>query len=106
MFLPQFRAHNFVAMGFKSVYALFKNIDLRAEVYGFQPFNQIMKTENNKPEYGKNFADRYYIVSGCFVYHAPFSSMSICLNYYDNAEEPFSFNINIGYFIFNKRPFE
>ncbi|MCD4664876.1 MAG: patatin-like phospholipase family protein [Bacteroidales bacterium] len=106
LFLSEFRAHNFVAIGIKFIFNLYKNLDFRAEGYGFQPFQAILKTEDNKATYGKEFSNRYYIASNCLVYHAPFGPVSMCLNYYDQAEEPFSFNINIGFLIFNKRPFE
>jgi len=106
LFLSEFRAHNYVTMGMKFIFSLYKNLDLRLEGYGFQPFQAIIKTEDNKTIYGKEFSDRYFISSNCLVYHAPFGPISMCLNYYDQAEEPFSFNINIGYLIFNRRPFE
>jgi len=106
IFLPQFRAFNYAAVGLKFIFRLFKKLDFRAEGYAFLPYNAILKTEDNKPEYGEELSNRYYIASGSLVYHAPFGPVSICLNYYDQADEPFSFNINIGYLIFNKKPFD
>jgi len=106
IFLPQFRANNYAAVGLQGILSIFKNLDLRTEAYLFQPFKEIKQSEDNKAYYGKEFSDRYYIFSGCFVYHAAFGPISMCFNYYDQADEPFSFNINIGYFIFNKRPFQ
>jgi NTE family protein len=106
LFLPQFRAHNFFAFGAKFIYTILKNLDFRAEAYIFQPYQEIIKTENNQAQYGDNFAKRYYIGSGSVVFHAPIGPISMCLNYYDQADDPFSFNINIGFFIFNKRPFQ
>jgi NTE family protein len=106
IFLPQFRAHNYVAAGLKLVFNLYQNLEFRSEGYIFQPFKEIIKTPGNKADYGKEFSNRYYMAGGSFVYHAAFGPISICLNYYDQADEPFSFNINIGYFIFNKKPFQ
>ncbi|OQX81818.1 MAG: hypothetical protein B6D61_00100 [Bacteroidetes bacterium 4484_249] len=106
IFLPQFRANNYIAGGLKLIFNLFQNLDFRTEGYVFQPFKEIIKTPDNKVVYGEEFSNRYYLAAGSFVYHAPFGPISICLNYYDHADEPFSFNINIGYFIFNKKPFQ
>lgn len=105
-FLPQFRSHNYGAAGIMAIYTIFKNFDFRAEGYIFQPYREIKKSENNKAVYGEIFSDRSYILSGTFVYHAAFGPISMCFNYYDRAEEPFSFSLNIGYYIFNKRPFQ
>jgi NTE family protein len=105
IFLPQFRAFNYVAAGVKVVMPIIKNLNFRLEAYGFQPFQEITKDEDNKAAFGEDFSSRYYIGSGNMVYHAPFGPLSMSLNYFDNAEEPWSFSINIGYIIFNKRPY-
>ncbi len=106
LFLPQFRAHTFAAVGLMGIFKIIKNLEFHAESYVFQPWQEIKKNDKNKAIYGKELSARYFIFSGSFVYHAAFGPISMCLNYYDQANEPFSFNINIGYFIFNKRPFQ
>jgi len=105
IFLPQFRAYDYFAFGAKAIFNLLKNIDFRAEAYIFQPYQEILQDEVGKAYFGDVFSNRFYIGSGSVVFHSPIGPISMCLNYYDQADEPFSFNINIGYFIFNKRPF-
>jgi NTE family protein len=105
IFLPQFRAFNYAGIGLKSIFPVIKNMDFRAEGYVFQPFREIKKTETNEARLGQDLATRYYIVSGRFIYHAPFGPISASLDYYDSSDEPIVFNINIGYYIFNRRPF-
>lgn len=105
IFLTQFRANNFLAGGVKMIFTFIRNLDFRAEGYIFQPEKEILNGPDNKAVYGPEFSKRYYIAAGSLVYHAPFGPVSICLNYYDQADDPYSFNVNIGYFIFNKRPF-
>lgn len=105
-FLPQFRAHNFGALGAKFIVNFMKNFDLRLEGYAFQPYKEIFSSEDHKAQYGEAFSNRFFIGSGSMVYHAPFGPVSMSLNYYDNAEENFSFSVNLGYYIFNKRPFQ
>lgn len=104
IFLPQFRAHTYFAFGGKAIFNLLKNLDFRAEAYVFQPYEEILRNEDNKAYYGPAFSARYFIGSGSVVFHSPIGPISMCLNYYDHADESFSFNLNIGYFIFNKRP--
>jgi NTE family protein len=105
IFLPQFRAYDYFAFGAKAIFNLLKNLDFRAEAYIFQPYQEILQDEVGKAYFGDVFSNRFYIGSGSVVFHSPIGPISMCLNYYDQADEPFSFNINIGYFIFNKRPF-
>ncbi len=105
-FQPEFRAHNYGAFGAKLIINVFKNIDMRLEGYAFQPYKEILRTENNKAKDGEPFSNRYYMGSGMLVYHAPFGPLSMSLNYYDQAEENLSFSVNIGFYIFNKKPFQ
>lgn len=105
IFLPQFRAHTFFAFGLKGILHPVKNFDFRAEAYVFQPYRVMRKSEENKVEFGDPFDKRYYIVSTRLVYHAPFGPIAMSLNYYDQMEEPFVFNISLGYYIFNKKAF-
>lgn len=106
MFLPQFRAFNYFAGGLKLIIQAFNNLDFRTEAYIFQPYNEILKTEDNKAALGPVLSNRFYIFSGRAVYHAPFGPISLSVDYYDAANEPWIFNLNIGYYIFNKRPFK
>ncbi|MBN1338187.1 MAG: patatin-like phospholipase family protein [Bacteroidales bacterium] len=106
LFLPQFRSYNFAALGLKNVFLLNKNLDLRLEAYGFQPFSQISKKDDNTVELGKIFSNRYYMASVTMVYHLPFGPASLGVNWYDGSDEPFTFNFNLGFIIFNNRPFE
>jgi NTE family protein len=105
IFLPQFRAFNYVALGAKVIVPIVKNLSFRLEGYGFQPFQEILKDDDNKAVFGEDFSTRYFIGSGNLVYQAPFGPISMSMNYFDSAEEPWSFSINIGYIIFNKRPY-
>jgi NTE family protein len=105
IFLPQFRAFNFAGAGLKTIFPIIKNLDLRAEGYVFQPFREVKKTDSNEATLGKDLVTRHYVFSGRFVYHAQFGPISASLDYYDSADEPVVFNINIGYYIFNRRPF-
>lgn len=105
IFLPQFRAHNFAGGGLQFIIPIIKNMDFRMEGYIFQPYREILKTADNKATYSDIFANQYYNFSSRLTYHAPFGPISTSVNYYDQAEEPYVFNINIGYYLFNKRPF-
>lgn len=105
IFLPQFRAFNYFAGGVKVIVPIIKNLNFRLEAYGFQPFQEILSDEDHNVVFGGDFSARYFIGSGNLVYHAPFGPINMSLNYFDGSEEPWSFSINIGYIIFNKRPF-
>ena len=106
IFLTPFRAYNYGGFGLKSIFDIFKNFDVRIEGYVFQPYQEILKDDKGDAFFGPEFSSQSYIGSGSLIYHAPFGPVSMSFNYYEGAEEPFNFNINIGYLIFNKKPLE
>jgi NTE family protein len=103
LFLPQFRAHTFFAFGLKGVLHPMRNLDFRAEAFVFQPYREILETPENKVDFSEPFSDQYYIFSTRLVFHAPFGPIAMGVNYFDQLEEPFVFNIALGYYLFNRR---
>lgn len=103
LFQDEFRAHQFMSAGLKLVYSITNSVDFRLENYIFQPVNEILPGEGVSPVYSEDFLKRFYIGSGSAVFHSPLGPVSISLNYYDQREEPWSWIINFGYLIFNKR---
>jgi len=102
LFLPKYRAYNYGAVGMKFIIDLYKKIDLRIEGYLFQPYQEILSTEDGKAEYGSEFAYRSVIASSSVVWHSPLGPLSLSVNYYDRNNENFSFFFNFGYIIFNQ----
>jgi NTE family protein len=105
IFLQQYRAHNYLAGGLNVIFTILKNLEFRTEGYLFQPYREILRTDDNKPVYSDVLSRQYLAFSARMVYHAPFGPISTSMNYIEDSDDPVSFNINIGYFIFNKRPF-
>ncbi len=106
LFLPKFRAHNYAAVGFSSIFKIAKKIDFRFGGYAFQPHKEILKQNNYTASYGKAYDKRYFIATSSLIYHSFIGPISMNLNYYDNNSNVFSFSFNIGYIIFNKKAIE
>jgi NTE family protein len=102
-FLPQFRAHKYVAGGLMGVFHLSKSLDLRAEAYAFNAFGQLEPSSLNLAEYNSGFLPRY-IGSSSLVFHSPFGPLSLSTNYYHLKERPWSVLFNFGYILFNRSP--
>ncbi|MFH1321187.1 MAG: patatin-like phospholipase family protein [Bacteroidota bacterium] len=109
-FLESFRAHRYIAVGHKIILNLWDDIDLRLEGYMFQPYQEILRQNDNTAKYGPEFDRRYTIATVAAVYHSPIGQVSISLNYYHNVPEvaqedktPLTFLFHFGYIIFNRR---
>lgn len=107
LFLPNFRAYQYMAGGGKMIFNPIKKIDLRFEAYIFQPYQAI---NNNgvkfSPSLGKAFADRYYVGMAAIVYHTALGPLSLSVNYYHGELQPFTFLAHFGYTLFNRKSIE
>ncbi|MCF8296320.1 MAG: patatin-like phospholipase family protein [Saprospiraceae bacterium] len=103
LFLPKFRAFNFAAIGFETIYIFSNTLDLRLGGYVFQPYKEIIKKDDLSAKLGKAFNKRYFIATSSLVYHSPIGPVALSLSYFDNPNKEFSFSFNLGYIIFNKK---
>ncbi len=113
LFLETFRANQFASLGHKFIYRLTKNIQLRAEGYIFQPFERIIRDDQNIVSASELFDKRYIVGSAGLVLKTPLGPLSFSTNYYHNVPEladenktPLTFFFHFGHAIFNKRAFE
>ncbi|MFA8436293.1 MAG: patatin-like phospholipase family protein [Marinifilaceae bacterium] len=104
LFMPKFRANQYLASGLKFLFHLSSSLHLRSENYYFSPYQRIYQEENLQPAYGKKgFKDFYFHSMNALVFHSRFGPASISLNYYEKEGTKFFFLFNFGYILFNKR---
>ncbi len=106
LFIPEYRAHNYFALGLKNIFTLGKYLNFRVEGYVFQPYRVINRQDDFSATYGDDFLKRYYMASSALVFHSPLGPVSLNFNWYDRSKDPFTFSFNFGYIIFNKRAIE
>jgi NTE family protein len=105
--LQRLRAFNYVAIGYKNIFALSSNIDFRLEGYAFKALNQIVPTNaQTVEEKSFNLEDVFISATTGFVYHSPVGPIAANLNYYDDPENKFGVFIHFGYVLFNKSTFD
>ena len=109
LFLPNYRAFNYVAGGPKLI-TNFKSIfDLRLEAYIFLPYQAIEEAKNYTATLTGPFAVKRYIATAALVYHSPIGPMSVSLNYFDNTDNitnpiaSFSIFFHVGFILFNEK---
>lgn len=105
LFLPNFRAYHYFALGGKSVTSILSRLDLRFELYWFQPIQAIIN-KNYKAEFASPLVYQNVAGSGSVVLHSPLGPIAFTLNYYKNAENNFTFFFHFGYPIFNRKSLE
>lgn len=103
-FYNDFRANKYLGGGLINVFTLKDKVDLRIEAYIFQPIYRIL-SDNGKAYEGDLFADRFGILSASLIYHSIVGPIRATVNYFDSQSQlnPLSFQLSLGFVIFNDR---
>ena len=100
-FIPDLRAQQYLAGGFRSIMELYKNLDIRFEGYIFQPYQGLISTAGEAAT-GAIVEDRSFIASGSAVYHSPLGPFWFNTSYLEGLSKPWAFSLNFGYVLFNQ----
>ncbi|MBL0339547.1 MAG: patatin-like phospholipase family protein [Bacteroidetes bacterium] len=103
IFLDNYRAHNYIGMGLKTIVSFRSNLELRLEGYVFQPFQAIIQNNQLKAKYDNAFQSRSLLATMTGIYNSPVGPVSLSLNYYEKRNKPLSVLFHFGYIIFNRR---
>lgn len=104
LFLSNLRAHSYFAFGLKNIYTFINsNLQLRLEGNIFQPYQNIYRALDNSAYYSAEWSNLQLMGSTTLVYHTPIGPIALNVNYYDQAEEKWTFLFHFGYVIFNKK---
>lgn len=106
LFLKNYRAYNFAAVGLTAIQHLTENIHFRTSASVFQPYRTIeehLDSDGRRTaEFGQILHNRFYTFSGALVYHTMVGPLSIDVNFYEKEVNQFYWSLNFGYLIFNK----
>lgn len=106
LYLENFRANSYAAVGIKNVINFHKNFDFRAEFFAFQPYKVFKPGKLQSVQYGKSLTNTYYAAMASIVYNSLAGPISLSLNHYDEEQKRFGVMFHIGFLIYNKRSFE
>jgi NTE family protein len=107
MYLERYRAFSYFGGGLKTIFDIYKNVDVRLEAFIFQPYQRIIDNGvDKKPTFGPVFSDPSFAFSTRMVYHTLIGPLSISLNYMDRTGDKYAIMFNFGYLIFNRSMFD
>lgn len=102
-FLPEYRALQFGGVGINLISTVRKNIDVRLDVFFYQPVLQIKETNNGSLVYSDYFEGETFMASASLIYHSFLGPVRTTLNYFPKQVNPLSFQVSFGYVLFNER---
>lgn len=105
MFLENYRAYSYGAFGIKTVFDIYKQLELRLEGYYYVPFKKILNSPDNKPEYSESFSYQYLVGKAQLIYHTFIGPIGISVNYFERDGDKLTFLLGIGWSLNNKSRF-
>lgn len=106
LFLQNFRAYNYLAGGWRNVFALRNKLDFRLEAYIFKPFKAIVEGQNQEGLLDDSIEKVFLAGTAGMVYHSTVGPISLSFNYYDDPENQFGVLLHVGFLLFNKTSME
>ena len=107
IYLENYRANNFLAVGIKPIFMISERLNLRLEAYVFAPYEKILKTEPYSRIYtahsSETFSYAHFTGNLTLVYNTPFGPISLSANYYETDNIKMYYMFHFGYIMFNKR---
>ncbi len=102
-FYNDFRANKYLGAGLMNVFTLKDKVDLRVEAFMFQPIRRILRDGDGNAYEGELFESRFGIASVSLIYHSLVGPIRATVNYFDSQSqlEPLSFQLSLGFVIFN-----
>lgn len=109
LFLSNFRAYNYLAIGGRAVFKFSNQLEFRTEAYAFNPLQRILEGTPQTPMFDiatEKTLKTYLTGTAGLVYHTMLGPVSISLNYYDNPQNKLGVLFHIGYLLYNKKSLE
>jgi len=106
LLLQNFRAFNYLAGGWRNVFSIRKNLDLRLEAYAFKPFVGISNGIDQKAKLNQDITKIYFAATAGLVAHSTVGPISLSLNYYDDKNRQLGLLLHVGFLLFNKASME
>lgn len=106
LLLQNFRAFNYIAGGWKNVFSLRKNLDLRLEGYLFKPFEVIEKGQGQEAVLNQQFTKIFFAGTAGLVMHSTVGPISLSINFYDDPENQWGALLHVGFLLFNRTSLE
>ncbi len=106
LLLENFRAFNYVAGGWRNVFAIRKNLDFRLEGYLFKPIEAIVMGQNQEAALSQEITNIYFAGTAGLVLHSTIGPISLSVNYYDDKQNELGVLLHVGFLLFNKTSLE
>lgn len=105
-FLENYRAQGYLAAGMKHLLNFGRHLDLRVELYAFNPFKRTLQSANQGTIVQKGFQGYSFIGMAALIYNTLPGPISLRLNFIEENNVQFGLMLSFGYLIFDRKSHE
>src|SRR5260221_480540 len=102
LLLQNFRALNYAAGGWKNVFEIRKNIDVRLEGYLFKPFGAIIRGSGQEATLSKEFTKLFFAGTAGIVFYFTLCPLHLYVNFFVYKKTQICVFVPVGFFFYNK----
>lgn len=102
-FLPEYRSPQFIGLGFNAIFTIKRKFDIRFDGYYYQPFIRLDVDANGNQSYSKPFKGDVLMGSASLIYNSFIGPLRVTTNFFPNQDQPVTFQMSLGYILFNER---
>ncbi len=103
LFLPEYRSSQHLGFGSNFIFSPIKKVDVRADIYIYQAFRKLNKTNDISLYYEKANLFTDYIISTSIIYNSVIGPIRLTANYFPKQTNPVNLQLSYGYVLFNER---
>jgi NTE family protein len=106
LFMEQYRAHQYIAVGLMPVYSFANQVHAKLEAYGFFPVQEITRGPENQAHMGTYFNSMETLFNASLNIVTVAGPIGLHLGHVSAQEKPWIIQLSFGYLMFNKRSTE
>lgn len=103
LFMENYRANQFIAVGLMPVYSFGKNMHAKLEAYGYFPVQEILRDADNNAYLGNYFSTTKSIFNASVNYLSVVGPIGLHLGYISALDQPWIVQLSFGYLLFNRK---
>lgn len=106
LFMEEYRANQFMAVGLMPLYKFSNQLHAKLETYAYFPVQEILREVDDKAYLGNYFKRMRGMIFGSLSFVSVAGPVSLHLGYISGADYPWVAQLSFGYLLFNKKSSE
>jgi NTE family protein len=103
LFMEEYRANQYLAVGIMPAYSISKNMHAKLEAYGYFPVQEILRDAENQAYLGNYFSTMKSVFNASVNYLSVVGPVGLHVGYISALDQPWIVQLSFGYLLFNKK---